>query len=125
MRSEAELNKLIAEWRWGELDSFLEEDSDMYIKAGLEMVLDHAFTASLDSCFRHLVPKLQDENWKIRISLKPSACIPADPQVNLHRWESQYTRQNQPSISIHAETPALALCRAIEKLIDGGTDGSH
>ncbi len=68
------------------------------------------FTTSLDACFEYIVPKLLHKDVYI-----------------LHHSGSPYPEcQIRPiakePIIVVAETPALALCRAVEKLIDGQCD---
>jgi len=73
------------------------------------------FTHSLDACVEWLVPKLLENKWKVRLSW--SGNPPGKPAVHLSCWDAKYTKQTRPQISIVAETPSLALCKAIEKLI--------
>ena len=69
------------------------------------------FTQSLDACFKWLVPKLL-----------------ATHEVTLHhwdKWEADLFAKVPLSLDsgvVTAETLALALCLAIEKLIDGGAE---
>jgi len=73
-----------------------------------------SFTDSLDACFKWLVPKLKSllDKETTRMQLECS-----------HRkegewlfWFDDYTPHSHHYG--YAETPALALCKAIEKLID-------
>lgn len=79
-----------------------------------------AFTDSLDACFRWLVPKLQELKWKMRISA--ATLLGGTAQSSLTCWERKYNKQNRPHICVNAETPALALCLAVEKLIQKESD---
>lgn len=63
------------------------------------------FTDSLDACFERLVPKLS--------SYKLDSTNP--------KFHHAYLGKNY---SAWAETPALALCLAIKKMIDGGLSES-
>lgn len=70
------------------------------------------FIHSLDACFKWLVPKLQKDyglwslkfNWFVGIEGEPCHCMFDLPLAS--------------DIRGNAETPALALCLAIEKVID-------
>ncbi len=70
-----------------------------------------AFPYSLDACFKWLVPKL--DNVVIAMNVAPSE----DVFWNAH-IEAEYKTANT------SETPALALCLAIEKLIDSQVTAS-
>jgi len=69
------------------------------------------FTESLDACFKWLVPKL-GKVW-LAYGLNDDTSSP------LYK---AFACNNLTCFTIFAETPALALCRAVEKLIDGGKD---
>lgn len=118
LAQEQELKKKLAEWRFGKdgvkygktLDDklviyrrtrWIEEDEEW----GIEILED--LTQSLDACFKWLVPKLVSGDihieWYTRVD---------DTAVELKRATSTIAFVCQPS-------PALALCLAIEKLIDG------
>ena len=102
---EQELNRKLAEWAGFEFKG---------VKFGVEVVpqwhgLDYAsweppiFTQSLDACFKWLVPKAK--------------CDVALNKINAGWW--CFIRLDcQTTFDAQAETPALALCLAIEKLID-------
>lgn len=60
------------------------------------------FTDSLDACFKWLVPKL--ESYELKLNYKKHCA-----------WVKLPTKYTEFGM---AETPALALCLAIEKLID-------
>ena len=110
-----ELNQKLAEWAGfkdiklkdcgdAELWSYVGTEPDKYSPWKQVMLPD--FTISLDACFKWLVPKVkyyQINNWNKK--QKPIAFV-------LDADENTY--------SASAETLALALCKAIEKLIDGG-----
>jgi len=111
-----ELNKKLAEWAglthiqtWQFSDSFHIEfrASDGMIYFPL------AFTESLDACFKWLVPKLkEDESFWSSYDFTEVVAPPA--------WEVTLCKWGGTEFVGEAETPALALCLAIEKLIDGG-----
>lgn len=65
------------------------------------------FTQSLDYCFKWLVPKVQGKGYYIQLK-------------DYHGWYFQLfnSELTPPRIDQWANTPALALCRAIEQLID-------
>ena len=76
------------------------------------------FTNSLDACFKWLVPKLRELKWKLRLGCGD---LSGKFHTQLICWEKEYVRQTRPIISVYdKDNPALALCLAIEKLIDGG-----
>lgn len=64
-----------------------------------EFTLD--FTNSLDACFKWLVPKLREKS----------------KGVTIYCWDS-LTTVKIGDVTIQDKDPALALCLAIEKLID-------
>ncbi len=109
MIDEQELNKKLAEWR--ELKDFriYADHKGNYYKmqftdpqhSQMYIVCD-AFHLSLDACFKWLVPKLKSGVTVYASTDGYSAYL------GLHDYESEETKE-----------PALALCLAIEKFIDG------
>ena len=92
--NEQELNKKLAEW------------------AGL--INERDYTQSLDACLKWLVPKLQADRATERDDLQGLYLNP----LRNNTWEAIlwfYTGLNLRAI---ANTPALALCLAISKLIE-------
>jgi hypothetical protein len=75
------------------------------------------FTDSLDACFKWLVPKLVEEGWLARVQFGPH--LQRDFKT---RHVCAYVLLSKPysqaDYDATAESPALALCLAIEKLID-------
>ena len=67
------------------------------------------FPLSLDACFKHLVPKLMRGQCEVHTGMPDKR-----GQAFARVWYGFYKHYEA-----YAETPALALCRAIEKLIDG------
>jgi len=67
------------------------------------------FTNSLDACFERLVPKLNKDGWDVSL------------EQEFEWWLCTLITQKEPYIEQYgkAKAPALALCRAVEKLIDG------
>jgi len=124
-----ELNKKLAEWA-----GFKEADIKKYyyweiggerVAKWIEPNTDYHcklpnFTQSLDVCFKWLVPKLFTwsigKNWELQsdFTIKENGI---KASVDLHYVDPDKYDQIKPSEAI-AETPALALCLAIEKLID-------
>jgi len=99
---ELELNKKLAKWagfKWQPIT-----ETWLYPSEGLRLELPD-FSQSLDACFKWLVPKLTGE-WTIAIA-------------NGHDFPYVATVKNLGSSTKVGNTPALALCRAIEKLIEG------
>lgn len=81
------------------------------------------FTSSLDACFKWLVPKL--EEWCVATHDDWVDSTDEEKAMNLdqHFEANVGTFINTKWIvgDAHAETPALALCKAIEQLIDKET----
>jgi len=108
-----ELNKKLAEWA-GFKKSSLYVEQWIYPDIGESGKLDELFddvpnfTDSLDACFKWLVPKLK----RVGLWTTPKGFF---------RWEVISLDKDNYYNSYYAErgNPALALCRAIEKLIDG------
>ena len=73
------------------------------------------FTESLDQCFKWLVPKLEE---KYEITLRYNARLHPDEG---NPWYCCLFAQEAPfkDAQLEAETPSLALCLAIDKLIGG------
>ena len=109
-----ELNKKLAEWAGFH---YQEEDGYHYrgwiyadsLNQSRRYISELNFTQSLDACFKWLVPKI-DKTHHLTIEL------------NWNRFTTElYLLDGFGSGKYvgEAETPALALCLAIEKLIDG------
>ena len=94
--NEQELNKKLADWAGIPLRAI-----DFGLPYSLDVYDPPNFTQSLDACFKWLVPKLVHLNLLIDVTHKPTAEVWGD------RCEMA-----------RGETPTLALCLAIEKLID-------
>ena len=111
-----ELNKKIAEWCG--FRGRTTTDPDWYrpqvIAPGGQVIAMPDFTTSLDACFEYIVPKL-----------------PADRIVSFGNDWCEITNNgadDRGTLEIYgigkAGTPALALCRAVEKLTDDEYDKS-
>lgn len=105
-----ELNRKLAEWagfKGTKVRRYLVGGSSELVNGweapdGKLSELRPNFTASLDACFKWLVPKLG--GWMMRnYDFGTAAVVWID---------------NEESYKAIAETPALALCKAIEQLID-------
>jgi len=94
-----ELNEKLARFAWVGLS----DDDYEYLARQPE----NDFTNSLDACFKWLVPKVKDSREII-------ITIPPDPPTR-----SRYIVEIAFNIRAEAETLSLALCLAIEKIIDG------
>jgi len=110
---EVVLNRKLAEWAGLKVISTMDfkDRGELYIefKDGDGMInFLECFTQSLDACFKWLVPKAQETN-EIQILLPPGTAQRAIVIIG----------HNAP---IEAKTPALALCKAIEKLIGDKDD---
>ena len=114
MNKEA-LNKKLAEWaglEWkmttGGERCLFDGDDICSPTANNNLV---PFTESLDACFKWLVPRL----WICNITLEEA--IFWDVHVSIPDYHGKNKHGNGQALD---ENPALALCLAIEKLIDGG-----
>jgi len=76
------------------------------------------FTDSFDACLKWLVPKLQDKGYQIDIVCFEHKGFAVSPFYVLDD-------QTRPLIDVRDDSLALALCLAIEKLIDGKVSGSR
>lgn len=115
---EQELNRKLSKWAWFvEADikkhyywevggkrcaKWLEPNTTYHIKLP-------RFTQSLDACFKWLVPKLNKMGIRIHMITQPRGRNDYFCSMG-GKWF--------PYQTVYAETPALALCLAIEKLID-------
>ncbi len=110
---EQELNKKLAEWA-GLSVATVPDYTGFYLFGYKGICYTANFTQSLDACFKWLVPKLENHWYQYCITLN-----------NVRDgWACQLFRSEESPfvpkrIDEIAETPALALCKAIEKLIDG------
>ena len=103
-----ELNKKLAEWIGFKLVEKAHHADIWESPNGTRYEGLPHFTFSLDACFKWLVPKL----GKIIIQLDNTAKL----------WYCSLVMEDMQSrmFTVRAETPALALCKAIEKLIAEG-----
>lgn len=95
-----ELNNKLAEW----VEFEMQERHGIYqpcLKDGIQYMMPPDFIGSLDACFQWLVPKLKQE-------------MPEDEFL-------QFVGRMAVIVFV-SETPALALCLAIERLIDAERD---
>ena len=107
--SNDELNKKIAEWLGFKLAKAPSDDGFYYFTID-GMGHPANFTYSLDACFEYIVPKL-DNSYDIYVSRhydRPGFSC-AIQNITLSGYKPIFTT---------AETPALAFCLAVEKLID-------
>lgn len=101
--NDKELNKKLAEWARCQME--------------YDRVFEKPFTESLDACFKWLVPKLTKEYIELEIHL--------DYLVKSNTWNlallDGFYNPDEPKYLIsvaNSKDPALAMCLAIEKLID-------
>jgi len=66
------------------------------------------FTKSLDACFKWLVPRASEDGYEIAISTEGK-----------DYYGELFSQGQGDHFQAKAEIPSLALCLAIEKLIDG------
>ena len=92
------INKKLAEWVFPTaLDIEVCDGHILVITDKETAVIEEYFTQSLDACFKWLVPKVVDEGYLFLSAL-------------FDDWLDELEEEKEP---------ALALCLAIEKLIDG------
>lgn len=84
-------------------------------KSGLYVELN--FTESLDACFKWLVPKLVDGCTTADITFEFVEGDQWGCELEINHYHGMHRAAIE---NAEAETPSLALCLAIEKLIDGG-----
>ena len=107
------LNKSLALAAGFELAAFMHE-TELFTHLGLPKNSFYdcpEFTQSLDACFKWLVPKLKELDPNTRIEFQSNQVSifrsnPADDDFPTKFWASAW-----------ADTPALALCRAVEKIL--------
>ncbi len=109
-----ELNKKIAEWCGFELirgdywKGYIQYSQYWQFPTGRQDNVLPNFTTSLDACFEYIVPKLLDKLW-------------VDIQIDKDKvdvWINNGLRGSDVVAHCVDKTPALALCRAVEELID-------
>ena len=112
-----ELNKKLAEWRWPGAQVYIPSmrhpgvGDEIRVRIDEQTTCYEFFTSSLDDCFKWLVPKLEEKHF----------CVMLDRGMLEKYWVAlKHTSQviHDHNYWEEAETPALALCLAIEKLID-------
>ena len=106
-----ELNRKLAEWAGIPLDAV-----DFGLPYQQRVYEPPKFTESLDACFKWLVPKLWELSrpYFLMITLTQLADNGSTP----NQFTCSAQRGNECLVmAFHGETPALALCLAIEKLI--------
>ena len=114
MTTEQELNEKLAKWagfkKWTEEKKLPWETIGVIYKAPDNSYNSlPTFANSLDICFKWLVPKLAQKGYIV---------IVGSFEHNGYYAFAYYFLNPEPTQTIPADTPALALCRAIEQLID-------
>ena len=107
-----ELNNKLARWRWSnpKYDILVGGAGIKVFKSPSHpspMAQCDLFTQSTDACFKWLVPKLHA--WELRKDFHP------DNTTSIYCWCS--TTETDAEVSVSEYTPALAICKAIEKLM--------
>ena len=106
-QSEVELNEKLAKWAgFYRLKMLGSSRRVMWDRSGLGFFDPPQFTSSLDWCFDYLVPKCG------HVGLST-----AGGNFDVTVWAKD-TDSEYEGIMVRETTPALALCKAIEKLID-------
>ena len=101
-----ELNKKLAEWAGLSLAEEPDPYSGFYLFADTDGICHTAdFTHSLNACFKWLVPKLSKPS--VHFYFGDNGCI-----CRLYTGSETGRRYE-----VEAESPSLALCRAIERMI--------
>lgn len=107
-------NEKLASWRWPECDETEQSEIVRYESSYRMLVIDRDgnivyngtyFTSSLDACFEWLVPKVLARGLSLHVTASERGYLSAV------YGGSQYHNSRE-------ETPALALCKAVEQLID-------
>ena len=103
------------------------EELDKKIAEWLGMDRVPRFSRSIGLCFKHIVPKLNSWGWYVNLF----------QSMPINYWKCHLTSPysgTAPTITLEtlrdrfvecAETPALALCLAVEKLIQGEEDANN
>jgi len=107
--SKAELNIKLAEWAGFEFNDDWASDRPYKSPDGVILYSWKPLTQSLDACFKWLVPKLIEQGCYIQLN--------TGNYWQAEIWERALIGRQGRYLS-DAETPALAFCKAIEKLID-------
>jgi len=108
---EQKLNRKLAEWAGFKFVDSSKKDVTLYELAGILNKGRPDFTQSLDACFEWLVPKLD-------YPLLLSSSIGTDKITRYACLIEVYDVHPTEYSVVSIETPALALCLAIERLID-------
>ena len=120
-----ELNKKLAEWAGfkvkakvikGSLRQFPSTVFELYDPNNKECRFFPDFTQSLDACFKWLVPEAIKRFGTIPVYY--AACEAMYAAIEAKEFRKKCSTLE----ALYDGKPALALCLAIEKLIDGGND---
>ena len=111
-QSEVELNEKLAKWAGVlvSIESWPDEEPIMHVyDTEQENLIGESspFTESLDACFKWLVPKLDQLSITVWDNVQMYAMVYRDEHDHMG-YEAEDKNK----------TPALALCKAIEKMID-------
>ncbi len=102
-----ELNKKLAEWAGFEFDDDWSDDRPYKSPDGVILHNWKHFTESLDTCFKWLVPKVVNGDIHIETyTTDEETAVTLMRACDTVAWACD-------------KSPALALCKAIERLIDG------
>lgn len=110
-----ELNRKLAEWAGFKLVMAVDKDTLWSMRLWVDPLTNQGgkhpnFTHSLGVCFKWLVPKLK--------CLVLEADLRGDGVYLAKVWA--YVGDYELQATAWEKTPALAICRAIEKVIDAG-----
>ena len=118
MTDQEKLNKKLARWRGLKLGKQASY-SGYYLFADTDGIIWSAnFTGSLDACFKWLVPKIVIIGGWVSCGIDENEAFALIDAEN----DGFYELFNGKHFDAEATTPALALCLAIEKLIDEKTE---
>ena len=107
MNNTEALNKKLTEWAGFKLDFSLGHSGTAIDPGGNHIRGMPNFTQSLDACFKWLVPRASEDNYEVALSTEGK-----------NYYAELFGVGQGDHLQAKAETPALAVCLAIEELID-------
>ena len=115
-----ELNKKLAEWAGFYVDKYglwKTPNSEPYVEDGFGCwLIAPRFTESLDACFKWLVPKANEVGWRLRLIQRPESRL--HWAAHLIEYGKAVNKQDRGQLCAFSEASPLAICLAIEKLME-------